>query len=184
LTRTEGHRDIDLGVTPRSAMQISLSRPRRVRLDTWHNWVCESCGGELIADDHLATLIDAVTLEVRGLDRRMRDATAPSRRCPCCVADMRPHLLYDTVVDHCTQHGVWLDPGERDRVLTSAKAVANAQLRRTERAGVVVAGVGAGATPWLGAVASFAALAPALVAGGALAVALAARARRRTLERL
>ncbi len=183
LTRTEIHRDVDLSIAPRSSRQVSLSWPRRLRLDTWMTWACESCGGELIAEDHLATLLDAATLEVRGLDRRLRDAAAPARNCPCCVAAMRPHLLYDTVVDRCLKHGVWLDPGERERVLASATTLAKARARDTERAGVVVAGLGGVWAAGIGAAASIVALGPAIVAGGALAVALAARARRRTLER-
>jgi hypothetical protein len=182
LTRTEIHRDVDLAVPPRSPVARSLSAPRRVRIGTWLGWACESCGGELVADDQLATLLDAATLEVRGLDRRLRPATAPARRCPCCLADMRAHLLYDTVVDRCAAHGVWLDPGERERVVVAARFAAVASSRRTEQAGTVVAGVGAGASLGLGALMSLAALAPAMVAGGALVIALVARARRRELD--
>jgi hypothetical protein len=183
LTRTEIHRHVDLAIAPRSAVARSLTQPRQVRFGTWRGWACESCGGELVADDHLATLIDAATLEVRGLDRRLRDATAPSRRCPCCAATMRAHVLYDTVVDRCVQHGVWLDPGERDRVVESARIDAMARAHRGARTGAVVAGVGASASVGLSAVANVAMFAPMIVAAGALALALAANARRRALQR-
>lgn len=184
LTRVEIHRDVDLAIAPRSAVAGRLSQPaRRVRFGTWRGWACEQCGGELVADDHLATLIDAATLEVRGLDRRLRDATAPSRRCPCCAATMRAHVLYDTVVDRCVQHGVWLDPGERDRVVASARLDALARAHRGAKTGAVVASVGAGASVGLSAVANVAMIAPMMVAAGALALALAASARKRALQR-
>nr|HEX4319247.1 zf-TFIIB domain-containing protein [Kofleriaceae bacterium] len=178
LTREDIHREVEIHTARRTAI---LER-RTIRFGTWLRWHCDSCHAELLADDHLATLLDDATLDVRGLDRRLRRATAaPTRRCPCCVADMTAHLLYDTVVDRCRQHGVWLDPGERDRVLASARLAAGTDAKRTERAGLAAAGFGAGATVGLGAAMSLAALAPAAIAGGALALALAARARRRRL---
>jgi hypothetical protein len=98
---------------------------------------CESCGGAQVTDGALiAMLAELAPDDERDLTARLAAATSPSRRCPCCVAYMTAHVLYDTLVDRCATHGVWFDAGELEQVLVTC---GNAARTRKRLGGGVVA---------------------------------------------
>lgn len=87
---------------------------------TASRWACAQCGGALVhAKDLSETLAGITPHDSRSLDGRMRPATSPLRRCPCCASAMTAYLLHDILVDRCSEHGVWFDPGELEQVLTT-----------------------------------------------------------------
>jgi Zn-finger nucleic acid-binding protein len=56
------------------------------------------------------------------------DALVPpgQRPCPICKAIMRSEAQFGVGIDTCPEHGVWLDRGELDTIVTSLKAVSPA----------------------------------------------------------
>ena len=41
----------------------------------------------------------------------------PPRHCPVCQKAMKQHVVWQTEVESCEDHGLWLDKGELSRIL-------------------------------------------------------------------
>lgn len=85
---------------------------------------CEGCGGQFVEHVLLRELLEQ--REVYGLAAPSRSAANPLdqpvryRPCPVCQVLMHRRNFGRTsgvIVDVCTQHGIWFDPGELPRVL-------------------------------------------------------------------
>ena len=101
--------------------------------------VCPRCHGKLTGDptQRMACTIggcgelwslDTVARILEMPDRRDRDKKAGAHfasmlrqviaatPCPVCAASMTVVIIGRVVLDHCIDHGIWLDAGEREQL--------------------------------------------------------------------
>jgi Zn-finger nucleic acid-binding protein len=91
---------------------------------------CERCGGQFVEHALLTELLERRELHrtvPRELPPRQNPLNAPVRylECPVCSTLMNRNNFGGTsgiVVDVCSRHGVWFDPGELPRILEFVQA--------------------------------------------------------------
>lgn len=91
---------------------------------------CETCGGLFFDNGELQAILEqkvsgVVRVNHRGLDRMLGEVLPSTlevvyRRCPVCSVIMNREKFGEksgVVIDHCSEHGIWLEPGELTRLL-------------------------------------------------------------------
>lgn len=87
---------------------------------------CDSCGGMLVNQSDLLSLIKYVRAEQRTKERRpnliSQEELGRSISCPTCQQEMHTHEYYgpgDFVIDSCSNcRKIWLDGGELSKAAT------------------------------------------------------------------
>ncbi len=89
-------------------------------------------------DDLAAAVNDLVGVDVHANDDKV---PAGQRPCPICGRHMRVEAHRSVSLDVCVEHGVWLDNGELNAILSQASrrrtAAVQSQIKEAKRSGKV-----------------------------------------------
>ena len=97
--------------------QVSLEP---LRLATMHEIrSCEQCNGNWIANEDFRLVVEALAPGAK-VDIAPRDDDEPIIACPVCHRPMDKLGVHGVPLERCGTHGMWLDWGELQGVLTAA----------------------------------------------------------------
>jgi ribosomal protein S27AE len=81
-------------------------------------WACERCSGCFVENPALVEMVVAMTSEPWELPASA--GSAGERKCPACAAAMARDLALGVALDRCSNHGVWFDADELQKLLEQA----------------------------------------------------------------